>query len=172
VQRAADDPIDRWRLFEHKGLYGRKAPVRQGEAEIAPVGRATIVRPGADVTVVSTLLMADRSLAAAVLLAEDGIDVELTDPTWLRPLDLETISASVKKTERLLVVEEQVHAGGWGATVISRLAAAGVPFARPPRALSLPENLLVPYSPPLEDALLPTAESIAAAVRELVAGRS
>ncbi len=172
VLRAAirdDDPV---LFFEHKGLYGRKAPVKQGDAEIAPVGRATVLRPGGDVTVLSTLLMADRSLAAAALLAEDGIDVELIDPTWLRPLDLEAISASVEKTGRLLVVEEQVHAGGWGATVISRLAASGVPFAAPPRALSLPENLLVPYSPPLEDALLPTTESIAAAVRELVAGRS
>lgn len=169
VLRAAirdDDPV---LFFEHKGLYGRKAPVARGESAIAEVGRANVVRSGGDVTVVSTLLMTDRSLAAAALLAEEGIEVELVDPTWLRPLDLETIARSVEKTGRLLVVEEQVHAGGWGATVISRLAGSGASFAVPPRALSLPENLLVPYSPPLEDALLPTPESIAAEVRTLVA---
>jgi pyruvate/2-oxoglutarate/acetoin dehydrogenase E1 component len=168
VLRAAirdDDPV---LFFEHKGLYARKAPVARGEEALAAVGRASILRRGSDVTILSTLLMADRSAGAAALLAEEGIDVELVDPTWLRPLDMETIAASVEKTGRLLVVEEQVHAGGWGATVISRLVSAGVALAVPPRALSLPENLLVPYSPQLEDALLPTAETIAAAARALL----
>jgi acetoin:2,6-dichlorophenolindophenol oxidoreductase subunit beta len=160
-----DDPV---LFFEHKGLYGRKAPVERGDGAITTVGRANIVRDGSDVTILSTLLMADRSTTAATLLAEDGIEAELIDPTWLRPLDIETIAASVEKTGRLLVVEEQVHAGGWGATVISRLASEGAQFSVPPRALSLPENLLVPYSPPLEDALLPTAETIAAAARALL----
>jgi acetoin:2,6-dichlorophenolindophenol oxidoreductase subunit beta len=168
VLRAAirdDDPV---LFFEHKGLYGRKAPIARGEDALATVGRATILRRGSDVTILSTLLMADRSAEAAALLADEGIDVELVDPTWLRPLDMDTIAASVEKTGRLLVVEEQVHAGGWGATVISRLVMAGAGFVRPPRALGLPEDLLVPYSPQLEDAMLPTSESIADAARALM----
>jgi pyruvate dehydrogenase E1 component beta subunit len=126
-----------------------------------------VLRAGGDVTIVATLLMADRAVAAAEALSEEGIDAEVIDPTWLRPLDLDTIAESVGRTRRLLVVEEQVHTGGWGATVIARLASVGAPFATPPQALSLPENLLVPYSPPLEDALLPSVDAIAAAARAL-----
>jgi pyruvate dehydrogenase E1 component beta subunit len=167
VLRAAigdDDPV----LFlEHKGLYGRKAAFDRGDAAIAPVGKARVLRAGGDVTIVATLLMADRAVAAAETLSEEGIDAEVIDPTWLRPLDLDTIAESVGRTRRLLVVEEQVHTGGWGATVIARLASDGAPFATPPQALSLPENLLVPYSPPLEDALLPSVDAIAAAARAL-----
>jgi pyruvate/2-oxoglutarate/acetoin dehydrogenase E1 component len=167
VLRAAigdDDPV----LFlEHKGLYGRKAAFDRGDAAIAPVGKARVLRAGGDVTIVATLLMADRAVAAAETLSEEGIDAEVIDPTWLRPLDLDTIAESVGRTRRLLVVEEQVHTGGWGATVIARLASDGARFAKPPQALSLPENLLVPYSPPLEDALLPSVDAIAAAVRAL-----
>jgi pyruvate dehydrogenase E1 component beta subunit len=169
VLRAAirdDDPV---LFFEHKALYGRKAPVERGEHAIGEVGKASTIRTGDDLTIVATLLMADRAAVAAEQLAEEGVDVELVDPTWLRPLDLDSIAASVEKTGRLLVVEEQVHAGGWGATVISRLVTSGAPFAVPPRTLSLPENLLVPYSPPLEDALLPSAEAIADSARALVA---
>ena len=67
-----------------------------------------------------------------------------------------------------LTVEEQVHAAGWGATVISRLAMEGFAFEAPPRAISLPDDLLIPYSPSLEDEILPSEERIAAAIRELV----
>src|SRR6202049_1185514 len=119
VLRAAirdDDPV---LFFEHKGLYGRKGPVQLGESGILEVGKAGVLRPGTDVTVLSTLLMADRSLAAAESLAEEGISAEVVELRWLRPLDYDTIIESVSKTGRLLVVEEQVHAAGWGATVIS-----------------------------------------------------
>jgi pyruvate/2-oxoglutarate/acetoin dehydrogenase E1 component len=164
VLRAAirdDDPV---LFFEHKGLYGRKGPVRLGEDGILPVGEAGILRAGGDITVVATLLMADRAAAAADALAEDGISAELVELRWLRPLDMDAIVESVSKTGRLLVVEEQVHAGGWGATVISELTMRGVPMARPD-ALSLPDDLLIPYSPTLEDAILPSVEAIAARIR-------
>jgi pyruvate/2-oxoglutarate/acetoin dehydrogenase E1 component len=167
VLRAAIRDNDPVLCFEHKGLYGRKGPVQLGEAGILPVGKAGILRAGSDVTVLSTLLMADRSAAAADALAEDGISAEVVELRWLRPLDYDTIVESVSKTGRLLVVEEQVHAGGWGATVISELNMRGVPMARP-AALSIPDDLLVSYSPTLEDEILPGVDDIAARIRSLV----
>lgn len=155
-------------FFEHKGLYGRKGPVRRGS--VAEFGRAEVVREGSEVTILSTLLMTERSLAAARTLAEEGVDVEVIDARWLRPLDLDTIRASIDKTGRLLVVEEQVHAAGWGATVISRLTLEGRAWTHAPSALSLADDLLIPYSPPLEDALLPGVDAIASRVRTLVNG--
>ncbi len=169
VLRAAirdDDPV---LFFEHKGLYGRKGPVQLGAAGIPPIGKAAILRPGADVTVLSTLLMADRAVAAADGLAEAGISAEVIELRWLRPLDYDTVIESVSKTGRLLVVEEQVHAAGWGATVISELTMRGVPMARP-AALSLPDDLLISYSPTLEDAIIPSIDAIANRVRSVVEG--
>ena len=141
-----DDPV---LIFEHKGLYARKGEVLRGEAGIAGVGKASVDREGTDVTIVSTLLMTDRSLAAADSLAEQGVSAEVIDLRWLRPLDVDTIRASVEKTGRLVVAEEQVHRGGWGATVISELTMGGIEWRRPPRAVSLPDHLLIPYSPTL-----------------------
>ena len=169
VLRAAiqdDDPV---LVFEHKGLYGRKGHVTLGDGGVVPVGKAGVLREGTDVTVLSTLLMADRSVAAANALADEGISAEVVDLRWLRPIDWDTIVESVSKTGRLLVVEEQVHPGGWGATVISELTMRGVPMARP-QALSLPDDLLVSYSPTLEDAIIPGVDAIAARIRSVVEG--
>lgn len=172
VLRAAirdDDPV---LLIEHKSLFTRKGPVTRGDDAIVEVGKAVIEREGSDVTIVSTLLMADRSLRAAEDLAADGIEAEVIDLRWLRPLDYETVRASVEKTGRLVIAEEQVHAAGWGATIVSRLTMDGVALETPPRAVSLPEDLLIAYSPPLEDATIPTADTIASAVRETVSAQS
>jgi pyruvate/2-oxoglutarate/acetoin dehydrogenase E1 component len=91
------------------------------------------------------------------------------DLRWIRPLDLDTIRGSVARTGRLLVVEEQVHAGGWGATVIARLAAEGTAWRAAPAAVSLPDHLLIPYSPPLEDEIVPSTPSVVAAARAMCA---
>lgn len=155
-------------VIEHKSLYERSGPVHRGAMNPGGLGRANILRAGSDVTVVATLLMADRCLKAAEAVAADGIDVEVVDPTWLRPFDVATIQSSVLGTGRLLVVEEQVHAAGWGATVISELAIRGIEFRCPPQALSLNDDLLLPYSPKLEDAILPSIEAIADRVRVIV----
>ena len=153
-------------FHEHKALYGRKGEVRRGA--VADLGRAEVLRPGADVTIVATLMMVERSLEAAATLAGDGIDAEVIDLRWIRPLDLATVGASVGKTGRLVIAEEQVHAGGWGATIISELTMGGVGWRSAPRAVSLPADICIAYSPPLEDAALPTAQSIAAAARASV----
>jgi len=166
VLRAAIQNRNPVLFFEHKGLYGRKGPVRRGS--VAEFGKAEVAREGSDLTILATLLMTERSLAAARELSEEGIDVEVIDMRWLRPLDLDTVRASLDKTGRLLVVEEQVHAASWGATVISRLTMEGREWAQPPQALSLSDDMLIPYSPPLEDESIPGAEAIAARVRGLL----
>ena len=164
--RAAIDDPNPTLFYEHKGLYARKGPVVRGE--IAEIGKAQVVRPGSDVTIVTTLLMVERGLAAAEQLASDGIDAEVIDLRWLRPLDLPAVRASVEKTGRIVVAEEQVHAAGWGATIISELTIGGVAWASTPRRVSLPDDLPIPYTPPLEDEVLPSVESIAAAARASV----
>lgn len=153
-------------FYEHKGLYGRKGLVRRDE--IAELGRAVVLRSGSDVTIVATLLMVERSLAAAEQLAANGVDAEIIDLRWLRPLDMPTVRTSLDKTRRLIVVEEQVHAAGWGATVVSELTIGGVIWASAPRRVSLPDDLPIPYSPSLEDAVLPSVASIVAAARASV----
>ena len=90
VLRAAIRAQDPVLFFEHKGLYARKGPVSRGDQSIAEVGKAAVVRSGSDVTIVSTLLMLDRSLQAAEKLAQEGIDAEVIDLRWLRPFDLPT----------------------------------------------------------------------------------
>ena len=164
--RAAIDDPNPTLFYEHKGLYARKGLVVRGE--IAEIGKAQVVRPGTDVTIVATLLMVERSLAAAEQLAADGIDAEVIDLRWLRPLDLPAVRASVEKTGRIVVAEEQVHAAGWGATIVSELTIGGVAWASTPRRVSLPDDLPIPYTPPLEDEVLPSVESIAAAARASV----
>lgn len=158
-----DDPV---LLFEHKGLLARKGPVVRDPTSIAKVGRAVVRRSGGDVTVVASLLMCDRALTAAEQVAADhGIQTEVVDMQWLRPMDFDTVEASLRRTGRLIVAEEQVHLAGWGATVISEMAKRGVPFSKPPRAISLPDDTLIPYSPTLEDEVIPSAEAIGAAIR-------
>lgn len=162
VLRAAirdDNPV---LFFEHKGLYNRKGPVLLGEDGLLAVGEAGVLRRGTDVTVLATLLMADRAVAAADNLAEEGTSVEVIELRWLRPLDYETILASVAETGRLVVVEEQVHAGGWGATVISELTRR---VRLRTAAVSLPDDLLIAYSPTLEDAIIPGVDAITSAIR-------
>jgi pyruvate/2-oxoglutarate/acetoin dehydrogenase E1 component len=155
-----NDPV---LFYEHKALYPRKGMVRRGV--VAKIGTAQVVREGNDVTVVGTLLMVERALQAAEAVESEGISAEVIDLRWIRPIDLPTIEASVRKTGRLVIVEEQWHEGGWGATVISELVQRGVTFRTPPVTASLPHDLLIPYSPTLEDEMIPSAERIAATVR-------
>ena len=155
-------------LFEHKSLYNRKGEVRRAGAR-AVIGRAQVVRSGRDVTVVATLLMQDRALAAATKLAEEGIEAEVIDPVWLRPFDDDTVRESVGRTGRLVVAGEEVRDGSWGASLVARLAVDDAPWREPPVMIHLPDDLLIPYSPSLEDAVLPSVDRIVAAVRETCA---
>lgn len=155
-------------FHEHKALYGTKGPVRRGA--IAELGTAQVVRAGTDVTIVATLQMVGRALKAADTLAGEGVTAEVIDLRWVRPIDWETLTASVNRTGRLVIAEEQIHAGGWGATVISELTQRGVRWISPPRAVSLPADLPIPYSPSLEDAVIPSPDRIADEVRASLGG--
>ena len=158
-----NDPV---LFYEHKVLYARKGLVQRGV--ISDVGTARVLREGTDVTIVATLLMVEKSLAAAEALAADGISAEVIDLRWIRPLDHASVEASVRKTGRLVIAEEQWHEGGWGATLISKLAQTRIPWKASPTAVSLPHDLLIPYSPTLEDEMMPSADKIAAAARTAV----
>lgn len=161
-----DDPV----LFiEHKLLYGQEGEVPEGEYAI-PFGRARVARPGRDVTIVALSLMVGRALAAARTLAAEGIEAEVIDPRTLRPLDLDTIMESVRRTRRLAIVHEATRTGGVGAEIAAAVGElAWGTLAAPIRRVAAPD-VPVPFSGPLEDYYLPREEEIAATVRELVNG--
>jgi pyruvate/2-oxoglutarate/acetoin dehydrogenase E1 component len=164
VLRAAiqhDDPV---LVFEHRALYGRKGQVPIGDAAVPRVGDAFVCREGSDITILSTLMMVERAIEAADVVSAEGISAEVIELRWLRPLDYSRIIESVQKTRRLLIVEEQTHAGGWGATIISELTLRGVQIDRV-AAISIPDDVLIPYTPTLEDAVIPSALGIAVRIR-------
>jgi pyruvate dehydrogenase E1 component beta subunit len=168
ILRTAIRSPDPTLVIEHKALFASKGPVDRSAPTGDRIGKAAVLREGADATVVATLLMAARARAAAEALAEEGIDLEVIDLEWIRPLDIETVQESVARTGRLVIVEEQHHPGGWGSAVISTLAQRGQVLKRPARVVGLPEDMLVPYAPELEDEVIPSVERIAAACREIV----
>jgi pyruvate/2-oxoglutarate/acetoin dehydrogenase E1 component len=155
-----DNPVI---FLEHKRLYSVKGP--PPDDELVPLGRASVVRPGADLTVVSIMRGVPDALAAADRLAEDGIDVEVIDLRSLRPLDVETVLESVAKTNRLLAVEEGPRTGGWAAGVVGAVAEEGLHELDDVWTLTTDETP-IPYSPSLEDAFLPDPDAIVATVSE------
>jgi pyruvate dehydrogenase E1 component beta subunit len=154
-------------FMEHKRLYMRKSEVPE-ESYAIPLGVARVVREGTDVTVVGVQKMVHTSLDAAVVLAAEGISCEVIDPRTYSPLDTETILTSVRKTGRLVVVDES-HPRCSLATDIAALAAehAFDNLRAPIRQVTAPHTP-VPFSPPLEDLYVPSAERVAEACRSLV----
>jgi pyruvate dehydrogenase E1 component beta subunit len=128
-----------------------------------------VVRAGEHVTVVATQLMRHRALEAAESLAGKGVSVELIDPRTLVPFDFPTIADSVDRTNHLHVAQEAPAGGSWGATLISRIAAERFEMLDAPPTLVAPPDTPVPYAGALEDAWLPDAEKIAAAVEASLA---
>lgn len=158
-----DNPV----LFiEHKGLYGKKGQVVRGAA--ASLDAARVVRQGKDATVVASLLVLNRALEAAEILAERGMDIEVIDIRSLRPVDTATISESVRKTNRLMTVEEQPVCGGWGGDVIASVVYEAFEYLdAPPVRIGLPDAPL-PSSPVLEDAAMPSTERLVVEIESLV----
>jgi pyruvate/2-oxoglutarate/acetoin dehydrogenase E1 component len=155
-----DNPV----LFlEHKRLLSNKGPAPS--EDVVPLGRAAVVREGTDVTLVSALKGVVDCLDAAEQLAFHGISAEVVDVRTIRPLDLDTILASVVKTNRIAVVEEGPLTGGWAAEVIALVTENGLGDLDDAWRIATP-NGPVPYSPPLEDAHLPGAARIVREVRE------
>ncbi len=155
-----DNPV----LFlEHKKLYGAKDP--EPAEEVLPLGKAAVVREGGDVTLVSASKGVRDCLEAAESLAGKGIEAEVVDLRSLRPLDFETVLASVSRTNRIVVVEENAALGGWAANLLGIVADRALHDLDDAWVIASPETP-IPYSPVLEDAFLPSGESIAAEVLE------
>jgi pyruvate/2-oxoglutarate/acetoin dehydrogenase E1 component len=156
-----DNPVI---FLEHKRLYSVKGPAPQN-GDVVPLGEASVVRDGSDLTIVSIAKGVPDSLGAAEQLAAEGIEAEVIDLRTLRPLDLETVLRSVEKTNRVMAVEEGPRLGGWAANLIGAVAAEALHDLDDAWVIATGETP-IPYSPPLEDAFMPTPDSIAAAVRE------
>ena len=156
--------------IECKTLYFRKGKVPEPAVPV-PIGEAATLREGSDVTIVALSRLVDDALAAADrLAAEDGIEAEVIDPRTLVPLDLEAIVESVKRTGRLVVAHEAVEHGGFGAEIAAQVQSAAFDFLDGPVGRVGAPFAPIPFSPPLEDAYLPGADEVVAAVREIVRG--
>jgi pyruvate dehydrogenase E1 component beta subunit len=159
-----DDPV----LFlEHKLLYPQSGPVPEHEYTI-PLGQARIVREGADVTLIAFSLMVQKAEAAARRLAEDGIEAEVIDPRSLTPLDFETIARSVSKTGRAVVVDEGCLTGGITAEIAARISSECFNWLDAPVARVGALDAPVPFSPPLEKAMIPDEYRIVAATKSVL----
>jgi pyruvate/2-oxoglutarate/acetoin dehydrogenase E1 component len=158
---ADPDPVV---VVENKTLYFRTEEVPDVVAP-APIGRAAVLRPGRDVTVVALSRMVHEALAAADELAREGIDIEVIDPRTLVPLDLDTIAASVARTNHLVVAHEAVGPGGFGAEVAAAVGHAAFDDLDAPVERVAAPFQPIPVSPGLEDAYLPGAANVRAAVR-------
>jgi len=154
-------------FLEHKLLYPTRGPVPEEQYTI-PFGRADVKRAGTDVTIVATGLMVSKSLAAADLLAAEGIEAEVVDPRTLVPLDKATIIESVKKTGRLVVVHEAVKRGGFGAEVAGIIAEEAFDYLDGPIKRVAGKNVPIPFNEVLEKKAVPDVEDIAVAARSLV----
>src|SRR6478735_11009327 len=154
-------------FVECKTLYFRREEMPEDPVPV-PIGDAAVLREGRDVTVVAVSRLVHEALAAAErLAAEDGIEVEVIDPRTLVPLDLATIVGSVERTGALVVAHEAVLHGGFGAELAARVQGAAFEYLDAPIARVGAPFTPVPFSAPLEDAYLPGADEIVAAVRGL-----
>jgi pyruvate dehydrogenase E1 component beta subunit len=158
-----DNPV----LFvENKTLYALKGEVPDGE-HLVPLGRADVKRAGADVTVVALSAMVHQALAAAEVLAREGISVEVLDPRSLSPFDRTALLASVDKTGRLVIVHEAWGPCGVGAEIAAIVAETRFGSLKAPVRRVTPPFTPVPFSPPMERFWRPDAERIAVAVRQV-----
>jgi 2-oxoisovalerate dehydrogenase E1 component beta subunit len=164
--RAAIDDPDPVLVFEHKGLYRRLKDEAPPDGHRTPLGEARIVRRGTDATVVTYGSGVTTAVAAVDLL---GADVEVLDLRTVWPLDREAVLASVSKTSRLLVLQEAARSTGVAGLVLSLVAREAFELLDAPPALHAPPDTPVPFAPELEDAYLPSPESTARALEELLA---
>jgi pyruvate/2-oxoglutarate/acetoin dehydrogenase E1 component len=153
-----DNPV---LFFEHKRLYTLEGEVDGAQGRL---GEARVVREGTDITVVTAMKSVHDSLEAAAALERDHVSVEVIDLRTLRPFDLGTVLASVRKTNRIVVVEEGPLTGGWAGEVLASVAEHALGYLDDAWRIATPDTP-IPYSPPLEDAFLPGPERIAAEIR-------
>ncbi len=159
----SDDPVV---FFEHKGLFASKGETAP-EGHLVPLGEAAVARPGTDITVVALATTVPMALSAAERLSADGISAEVIDLRCLVPLDMATVLASVQRTSRLLIVEENPYQGGWGGTVASIVADEGFEMLDAPIRRVAAASVPLPFADALEQQVIPTIDSVADAIRKL-----
>jgi len=159
-----NDPV----LFvEHKLLYPVKGMIPE-EDYVVPFGEAEIKREGSDVSIVATLFMIHKALAAAEQLSKEGISVEIVDPRTLAPLDKQTIVKSVKKTGRFVVASEDCKTGGVSAEIAATVAEEALDYLDAPIKRVAEPDTPIPFSPTLEKSVIPDEKSIIKTVKEIV----
>jgi pyruvate dehydrogenase E1 component beta subunit len=159
----SDDPVV---FFEHKGLFASKAePAPEGH--LVELGQAAVARAGSDVTVVALASTVPLALAAAEQMAADGVSAEVIDLRSLIPLDMAAVLASVQRTSRLVIVEENPYQGGWGGTVASIVADEGFESLDAPIRRVAAACVPLPFADALEQQVIPTTEKVIAAIRSL-----
>jgi len=152
---------------EHKLLYPVEDEVPEEEYTI-PFGVADIKREGADVTIVATLYMVHKALNAAKQLEKEGIDAEVVDPRTLAPLDKQAIIRSVKKTGRLVIVSEDCKTAGVSAEIAAMVTEEAVDYLDAPIKRVAEPDTPIPFSPPLEQYVIPDEKAIMKAVKKVV----
>jgi pyruvate dehydrogenase E1 component beta subunit len=159
-----DDPVI---YCENKILYDVKGEVPEGEY-VVPLGVADVKRAGTDVTIVAISRMVQVALQAAEALERDGISAEVVDPRTLSPLDEDTLLESIRKTGRLVVVDEDNPRCSVATDIASLAATRALEYLNAPVRLVTAPHTPVPFSPALEDFYVPTPERVVEAVRSAV----
>jgi pyruvate dehydrogenase E1 component beta subunit len=154
-------------FFEHKLLYQTDGQVEERD-HTTPFGSATIRRKGNDVTVIATMKMVEKSLEAARILSQEGIECEVIDPRTLVPLDSDAIITSVKKTGRLVTVEENPKNCSWGGDVVSLVADECISYLKAPIKRITAPGTPIPFSPALEKLWIPNEPQITETIRKAV----
>jgi 2-oxoisovalerate dehydrogenase E1 component beta subunit len=156
-------------FFEHKYLYRRIKGVMPTGDHVVPIGKARVAREGKDLSIITYAAAMHKSLEAAERLAkEDGIDVEVLDLRTLAPLDDEAIFATVRKTNRVLIVHEDTRTGGIAGELTARINESCFAHLDAPVLRVTAHDIPLPYAPALEDFVLPQVDDIVLAVRRLV----
>jgi len=163
-----DNPVV---YLHHYMLTLDKGEVPDGE-HVVPIGVADVKRTGSDITIVATGWMVEKSLAAADRLAKEGISAEVVDPRTLAPLDVKTIIESVKKTGRLVLVDQAPRHSSAAAVIAGEVAEHGFEYLRAPVKMVTALDTPVPYSEPLENYILPNEDKIVAAVKAVMANQA
>lgn len=159
-----NDPVF---FVEHKLLYPIKGSIPEEDYTL-PFGVADVKREGKDVTIVATLYMVHKALTAAEQLGKGGISAEVVDPRTLTPLDKQTITKSVKKTGRLVVVSEDTKTAGVSAEISAIVAEEALDYLDAPIKRVAEPDTPIPFSPPMEQFVIPNEKSIVQAATDLV----
>ena len=156
-----DNPV---LFFEHMGLYGQKGPVPE-ESYTVPLGEASILQEGTDLTIVAISMMTVKATEAASELERDGVSVEVIDPRTLSPLDVATLTHSVQKTGRLVIVDESPPRCSIATDIAAIVGEYAFGSLKAPIQRVTSPHTPVPLSPPLEQAYIPSTERVLAASR-------